>query len=234
MLTEFSVHNSGPLWMLFLAVFMGCRVFFCCSAGPLTSLCNTYSRHCIESCVCTFPGFLPLQLIRYLIPYISKMDLNLVVIIIFGIISCLLGLAQLVIAFQQHLWLLEMRRELNRLPDSISSLHLWQDVSMGSQGSKYFASGRLRRSSSCRNISIHFLETTSFTTCRSEQSMWNSFCRTCVFLFFSLSGLDSSYVPTQEFINQDFQNLRNVFTHHGSIYSLRFISSKGCFAWNNG
>ena len=161
------------------------------------------------------------------------MDLNLVIIIIFGIISCSLGLAQLVIAFQQHLWSLEMRRELNNLQDSISSLHLWQDISMDSQRSKHFTSARLRRSSSCSNISIHFPETTSFTTCQSEQSQWNSFFAELVCMyFFLLSGVDSSYVPTQVFVTQDFRIFKECI--HSSQLDLSFISSEGCSTWYTG
>ena len=75
---------------------------------------------------------------------LSKMELNLLVIVIFGVISCLLGLAQLMIAFQQHLWMLEARRELSRINWSVSSIHLGQHLTVNGSTSRSFPSDMLR------------------------------------------------------------------------------------------
>ena len=103
------------------------------------------------------------------------MDLNLLVIIIFGVISCLLGLAQLIIAFQQHLWILETRQEMNHINCSISSLHLGQHFSVDNSLSGSLSSAALRRSSSYSDPPISPPEATSFITCQSEWPCLASF-----------------------------------------------------------
>ena len=97
------------------------------------------------------------------------MDLNLLVIIIFGIISCLLGLAQLIIAFQQLLWMLETRQELNRISQSVSSVYLGQHFTISDSTSGSFPSDMLRQSSSYNGPAMSHSDSTSFITCQSER-----------------------------------------------------------------
>ena len=98
------------------------------------------------------------------------MELNLLVIVIFGVISCLLGLAQLMIAFQQHLWMLEARWELSRINRSVTSIHLGQHLTVNGSTSRSFTSDVLRRSSLYNGSATSRSDLTSFITCQSKGS----------------------------------------------------------------